>query len=179
MNTATLAEVSDHLGISARRVQQLAAQEIIPKPDERGCYDLRGAVRGYIESLRNRGAAKADGYAEHKARREKALADLATLDVAERVKRLIPITDALLLLEGTAICIRQKILGSSMPVREQHEILTELCKFRPEPYIEMAKESMGIEISYKSGLYDDLFDKPAAESGSHDNPQSENQHTTI
>lgn len=46
--------------LTERRVQQLAKDGIIPK-DERGKYDLVGAVRGYIKYLQERALGRGDG----------------------------------------------------------------------------------------------------------------------
>lgn len=43
--------IADLLGITPRRLQQLAAEEFVPR-SERGLYPLVGSVQGYIRSLK-------------------------------------------------------------------------------------------------------------------------------
>ena len=47
--------IASLLGITTRRLQQLAAQDFIPK-SERGMYPLIGAVQGYIKYLKQSGS---------------------------------------------------------------------------------------------------------------------------
>lgn len=53
------AKLADMLNLSPRRVQQLAAEGIIPNGDTRGRYNVGGAVRGYGSVLQKQ-AARAD-----------------------------------------------------------------------------------------------------------------------
>ncbi len=45
-------ELANVLGVSARRVRQLSAEGIIPRPDSRGRHDLAGAVQAVVANAR-------------------------------------------------------------------------------------------------------------------------------
>lgn len=51
--TASVHDLAYYMGISPRRVQQLAQQGIIPAPYERGKYNFTLCLREYITYLRN------------------------------------------------------------------------------------------------------------------------------
>ncbi|MFQ5717493.1 MAG: hypothetical protein ACE5GQ_10390 [Nitrospinales bacterium] len=52
---ATGEDVGEWLKISPRRVQQMAAEGIIPKPKKRGRYDLKACVLAYVDFWRGQG----------------------------------------------------------------------------------------------------------------------------
>ncbi len=80
-------------GLTERRVQQLAKDGIIPKP-EKNQYELVGSVRAYINYLQQRafgkGAAPRDTHLE-RARLIKAQADMAEIDLAEKTGALVTV----------------------------------------------------------------------------------------
>lgn len=83
--------ISKLFGISERRVQQLAQEQIIPKP-EKNQYELVGCVRAYVSYLQQRafgkGAAPKEIHLE-RARLLKAQADIAEIELAERAGQLV------------------------------------------------------------------------------------------
>lgn len=85
--------ISKLFGISERRVQQLAQEGIIPKPDTNQ-YELVGCVRSYINYLQQRafgkGSVPQDTYLE-RARLLKAQADMAEIELAERTGQLVTV----------------------------------------------------------------------------------------
>ena len=94
-NAYPLDVIAKLLDLTPRRVQQLAADGVIPKA-ERGKYDLVGAVRGYVRSLRERAAAGATGaaaYGKHRARLTQARAAMAAMEREQLSKELIPADD--------------------------------------------------------------------------------------
>ena len=77
--------IASLFNLTERRVQQLASEKIIPKP-QHGKYELIGAVRGYIQYLKARASGQQSGASEYQAQRLrliKAQADEAQLRVAE------------------------------------------------------------------------------------------------
>ena len=73
--------ISKLFGISERRVQQLAQDGIIPKP-EKNQYELVGSVRSYINYLQQRAFGKGVGTQDtfvERARLLKAQADMAEI----------------------------------------------------------------------------------------------------
>lgn len=80
-------------GISERRVQQLAQEGMIPKP-EKNQYELVGCVRSYINYLQQRAFGKGIGPQDthlERARLLKAQADMAELDLAEKLGELVSV----------------------------------------------------------------------------------------
>lgn len=109
-------------GISERRVQQLAQDGIIPKPDKNQ-YELVGSVRSYINYLQQRAFGKGVGTQDthvERARLLKAQADMAEIELAERTGELVTVerveTDWL---EMVTAC-RAKLL--SIPTKTAYQI---------------------------------------------------------
>jgi phage terminase Nu1 subunit (DNA packaging protein) len=90
MPTSNVHVVSKLLNITPRRLQQLAADAVIPRP-QRGHYDVAGAVAGYTKYLQEVafGRGTTDLRAEQ-GRLVRARADLAELDLNERRQGLVP-----------------------------------------------------------------------------------------
>ena len=88
-----VATISKLFGISERRVQQLARDGVIPKP-EKNQYELVGCVRAYIDYLQKRafgkGVAPQDTHLE-RARLIKAQADMAEIDLAIKTGSLVAV----------------------------------------------------------------------------------------
>ena len=85
--------ISKLFGISERRVQQLAQDGIIPKP-EKNQYELVGSVRSYINYLQQRAFGKGVGTQDtfvERARLLKAQADMAEIELAERTGELVTV----------------------------------------------------------------------------------------
>jgi hypothetical protein len=83
-NLQSIAVIAKLLDLSERRIQQLGREGVIPKP-ERGQYDLIGAVRGYVNYLREQAGRNAGGTADfgtERVRLIKAKADLAEMEAA-------------------------------------------------------------------------------------------------
>ncbi len=95
--TYPVSTIAKLLMLTERRVQQLTADGVIPKP-ERGRYELIPAVQGYIKYLRARtlGADALDeapDMVSDKARLLKAKADLGVLEVDKARGVLLPVDD--------------------------------------------------------------------------------------
>lgn len=83
--------VARFLNVSVRRVQQLAAEGVIPK-GQRGKYDLAGAVRGYIKFLQERAegrAAEGGALYDERARLARLQSDELELKLLERRGQLV------------------------------------------------------------------------------------------
>ncbi len=138
-------------GITERRVQQLAQEGIIPKP-EKNQYELVGCVRGFINYLQQRafgkGVAPQDTHLE-RARLLKAQADMAEIELAERTGALVTVerveTDWL---EMVTAC-RAKML--SIPTKTAYQIA----------HLENPQE---IEKFLKRTIYEALAEMAAYES---------------
>jgi hypothetical protein len=84
VETVPIEVVCQFLGLNGRRVQQLTCEGVLPRA-ERGCYDLEGCVRGYIEFLKRHSAG------DERARLLAVRADLAELELAQRRGDVVPL----------------------------------------------------------------------------------------
>ena len=109
-------------GLSERRVQQLAQEGIIPKP-EKNQYELVGSVRAYINYLQQRafgkGAAPQDTHLE-RARLLKAQADMAEIELAERTGNLVTVERIEADWVAMVTACRAKLLG--IPTKTAYQI---------------------------------------------------------
>jgi len=99
--------------LSDRRVQQLAKEGHIPKP-ERGKYDLVGCTQGYIKYLQNLAFTKditATDYHTEKTRLTKAQADKTELELSEKNQELLPFDDVVQCWQSMVGNARIKILA--------------------------------------------------------------------
>ena len=86
--------IANLFNLTERRVQQMAAEGIIPKA-ERGKYELVGCVRGYIKYLQERAFGKDVGQSDtfiERARLLRAKADEAEIDAKVKGKDYAPIS---------------------------------------------------------------------------------------
>jgi len=84
--------------LTERRVQQLAKEKVIPKPPH-GKYELIGAVRGYIQYLKERASGQqsvATEYPSERLRLITAQANEIELSVAEPRAELVSIDELLI-----------------------------------------------------------------------------------
>lgn len=87
LSQASVNDLAKCLGITARRVQQLTAEGVIPKTD-RGSYDLAAAVPAFIAHLRDR----ASGGLGDQKRLIKAKARLAEIEVEKAEGELVSLS---------------------------------------------------------------------------------------
>jgi phage terminase Nu1 subunit (DNA packaging protein) len=147
---ATLARL---FNLTERRIQQLAKDGVIPKP-EKGKYDLIASTQGYIKYLQDRAAGKdiepRDTYIE-RARLLKAQADKTEIEVKALNGDLIAAEQVELMWAGLVSSFRARMMA--LPVRCAHrvmnitgyqeieeilrghvnEALEELSRYEPEP----------------------------------------------
>ncbi len=142
-------------GITERRVQQLAQEGVIPKP-EKNQYELIGCVRSYIDYLQQRafgkGVTPQDTHLE-RARLLKAQADMAEIELAERTGALVTVERVEVdWLEMVTAC-RAKMLG--IPTKTAYQIA----------HLENPQE---IEKFLKRTIYEALAEMAAYESDTED-----------
>ena len=110
--------------LTERRVQQLAKDTIIPKP-EKGKYDLVGCVRGYIKYLQERAVGKevipVDAHLE-RTRLLKAQADKAELEVKTLLGTLVAAEEVEIIWSGLIARFRSRMLA--IPTRAAHALLS-------------------------------------------------------
>lgn len=100
------------LDLTPRRVQQLAAEGIIPRADG-GRYELVPVVRGYVKYLRDRaiGAEMPAVEGEHKRRLLKPRADIAEFEAQRLAGDLVPLGDVEKTWTQIVSQARQRMLG--------------------------------------------------------------------
>ncbi len=158
-----VASLARLFNLTERRLQQMAREGIIPKP-EKGKYDLIGCTRAYIKYLQERATGRdiepQDAYLE-RARLLKAQADKTELEVKSLNGQVIPSEQVELLWSGLVASFRLRMLA--MPVRcalrvmnlktypeietclreHVHEALNELSRYDPEQHSPIDLEESG------------------------------------
>ena len=118
------------LDLTPRRLQQLAAEGVLPR-GERGRYDLLGCVRGYVRHLRDRtlpADIEADPYHQQRTRRTAAEAEIAELKVAQARGELVLAAEAARAWASHAARVRSRFLaipsdvGQALPELTKHEL---------------------------------------------------------
>ena len=106
---STIAHVLD---VTPRRVQQLVAEEVLPK-EERGRYPLIPVVRAYLAHLKATPEIPAGSLdpAQERARKDRALAISAEIKNDIAVGRVVLIDDAIAILAADLAIVRNQILG--------------------------------------------------------------------
>ncbi|MDX2095610.1 MAG: terminase small subunit, Nu1 [Alphaproteobacteria bacterium] len=136
--------------LSERRVQQLAKDGVIPKP-EKGKYDLVGCVRGYIAFLQDRAFGKGivpiDAQQE-RARLIKAQADKTELEVKMINRTLIPKNEVENGWSSLVVAFRSRLSG--LPARGSQMVLG-LTDFKE---VEMVLGELVQEALNELSLYD-------------------------
>ncbi len=93
---ATLGETSMFLGVSGRRVQQLAKEGVLPKGSERGFYPLVGCVKAYVSFLKESAQGElTESINLEKHRLAKTKADSEELKLKRLKAELVPTEDVL------------------------------------------------------------------------------------
>ena len=162
-------------GLTERRVQQLASEGIIPKP-EKNQYELVGCVRSYINYLQQRafgqGVAPQDTHLE-RARLLKAQADMVEIELAERTGKLVTVERVEAEWLAMVNACRTKLL--SIPtktayqisnLKDTHEIEKFLKRTVHEALLELATyESDDEDISADDGHGKESVDATAGTDG--------------
>jgi phage terminase Nu1 subunit (DNA packaging protein) len=123
-NTYPIAVIASVLDLSERHIRRLADDGVIPKPQDKGRWDLVKCVRGYVRFLRERAFGKevaATDLHSEKTRLAKAQADRMELEVGE-------LKGEYILVEWVAECwqyytanARARILG--IPSKTANQVL--------------------------------------------------------
>lgn len=108
----TAGELADLVGVDARMVRFYAARDVAVRTD-RGQYNLRQSIRNLISEARRTGEPNENRKAE--ARLKEARAREVELRIAERNRELIPMTDALEVVDGLMGLIRDEL--ATLPAR--------------------------------------------------------------
>jgi phage terminase Nu1 subunit (DNA packaging protein) len=124
--TVSLATLAKLFNLTERRIQQLARDGIIPKPEKSGRYDLIGCVQGYVKYLQDRASGRTeiepqDTYIE-RARLLKAQADKTELEVKAMNGELIAADEVESLWSGLVASFRARLLA--LPVRCAHKVMS-------------------------------------------------------
>jgi phage terminase Nu1 subunit (DNA packaging protein) len=153
-NASSVTTLAKLFEVSERRVQQLAKEAIIPKP-ERGQYDLANSIRAYIRYLRTRLEGRQLGVDDNspdlRAERKrllKAQADKLEMEQQELRRELLPHTLVQELLEDLAILfaanldawpgrLAHDLAGLKQPVEVKNKLYSESRQLRSELAIKL------------------------------------------
>ena len=94
MSTASVDTIAKLLDMTPRRVQQLANEGIIPKPKDRGQYEIVPCVVGYIKHIEGMLNGEAGDLASEKTRLTRAQADKTEIETARMKGELVSLADA-------------------------------------------------------------------------------------
>lgn len=94
MSTASVDTIAKLLDMTPRRVQQLANEGIIPKPKDRGQYEIVPCVVGYIKHIKGMLNGEAGDLASEKTRLTRAQAEKTEIETARLKGELVLLADA-------------------------------------------------------------------------------------
>ena len=94
MSTASVDTIAKLLDMTPRRVQQLANEGIIPKPKDRGQYEIIPCVVGYIKHIKGMLNGEAGDLATEKTRLTRAQAEKTEIETARLKGELVSLADA-------------------------------------------------------------------------------------
>lgn len=94
MSTASVDTLAKLLDMTPRRVQQLANEKIIPKPKDRGQYEIVPCVVGYIKHIKGMLNGEAGDLASEKTRLTRAQAEKTEIETARMKGELVSLADA-------------------------------------------------------------------------------------
>lgn len=109
------------LGLTQRRIQQLADEGIIPKPEKNGDYDLPACVRQYFEYLYEPTSGDEIDGKQERARKNKAEADRIEFDLKIKKNEYIKTDLIIFELEKVISNCRSKLL--SVPKKAAIQVL--------------------------------------------------------
>lgn len=100
------------LNLTPRRIQQLAREEIIPRP-EKGKYDLIRTVRGYVKYLQDRAEGRIEPRQldDERTRLVKAQAERQELEIAALQRSLLPFDEVVAAWEQLVAAFRARCLA--------------------------------------------------------------------
>jgi len=131
-----IGQVAQLVGISTRRIRQLAADGVLP-PIERGKTDLVQTVQGYCKYLRDMGGETSADFHQERARLTKLKADQAQLDLEVRSEGLIRAEDAKALVAAVAAATRRHLLKVPSKLRSSNpDVTAEICENLEEAIVE-------------------------------------------
>jgi hypothetical protein len=111
LGAVSCSELADLLGLTNRRVQQLAAEKVIPR-EAHGQYSVREAIRGYCAYLgESREAAGKLNPAQERARRDAAAALRLEIQNDISIRKVVLIADVLAVMGKELGIVRQRLLS--------------------------------------------------------------------
>jgi hypothetical protein len=118
VNGKTIAKI---IGLTDKRIAQLANENRIPGADENGFYPLGATVQKYCENLRSR--AEAGTITSAKRRKMEASAAISEMDLAMKRGEMVKLSDVERVWTEAIISAREIICQSALTRKEQDEVL--------------------------------------------------------
>jgi predicted NAD-dependent protein-ADP-ribosyltransferase YbiA (DUF1768 family) len=130
VNAKTLAKI---LGLTDKRIGQLASENRIPAANAVGQYPLGATVERYCENLRSR--AEAGTITAAKRRKMEASAAISEMELATKRNELVELSAVEQIWTARKLAIREIVLRSPLSKDSQDEILNELADARATDYL--------------------------------------------
>lgn len=111
METVTVRYLSEVLGISVRRIQQLVQEQIIHAPQTHGRYDAASSVTGYIRYLRTQADTNGGELTQERCRLIRAKREKIELCTAKLRGELVPAADVSSEWQSMVTCVRDRLLA--------------------------------------------------------------------
>lgn len=96
-------------GITGRRVQQMVTEGIIPRPAEKGKYNLIDCTRAYISFLQR--GTEGDALTAHRTRLARSKADIAEMERAQMAGEMVPVAQFVEVLAQVFSTIRTRLIA--------------------------------------------------------------------
>lgn len=160
--------VADWIGLTARRVQQLADEGVIPKVG-RGAYPLMESVQAYCKFMRGQGGADEENgvgdLASERAALAKAQRERTELQNAVLRKELIPTDAAVKIMQTLAVAMKTRLLSLPDVVKQRHPDVSLVARDEMAGLIEDALRQVaisGLPFEYRVSGEADGTDPDAA-----------------
>lgn len=147
MSTASVDTIAKLLDMTPRRVQQLANEGIIPKPKDRGQYEIIPCVVGYIRHLKGMLNGDAGDLASEKTRLTRAQADKTEIETAKLRGDLVSLDDAERGWSALVGAFRAKML--TLPPRAATTVLNKSEKDAERLLTDMVSEALAELSNWK------------------------------
>lgn len=160
MSTASVETIAKLLDMTTRRVQQLATEGVVPKPEKKGQYEIVPCVVGYIRHLRGMLNGEAGDLMAEKMRLTRAQADKTEIETARIKGELVSLADAERGWSALVGAFRAKLL--SLPPRAAIALLNKATEPDAERILtDMVYEALAELSNWKPDDEDDAETSPA------------------
>ena len=160
--TYPIETIAKLLELTPRRINQLVNEGVIPRPVNRGRYELVGSVQGYIRFLRAKQISEEmddEGGSEtlHKKRLMKARADIAEMEAERLTGNLVDVASVEHAWTAAGTRFRQKMLAiphKAAPVLAAEEDIDMCCAMLEEHVHDALRELSNLNVEAEESPID-------------------------